>query len=64
LGEGQAYNPNGFELSLGKKFLLFGFTFGFTFAHDWAFAINETVIPHYLRKNVFSYTCYRTACDL
>ena len=35
------------------KILLFGATFGFTFAHGLAFAINKNFIPHYL-LNVFS----------
>jgi len=30
------------------KILLFGFTFGFTFAHGLAFAIKKNFIPHYL----------------
>ena len=30
------------------KILLFGTTFGFTFAHALAFAINKKMIPHYL----------------
>ncbi|MCC1483423.1 cation:proton antiporter [Winogradskyella immobilis] len=30
------------------KILLFGTTFGFTFAHGLAFAINKKLIPHYL----------------
>ena len=30
------------------KILLFGFTFGFTFAHGLAFAIKKSFIPHYL----------------
>jgi len=30
------------------KILLFGFTFGFTFAHGLAFAIKKSLIPHYL----------------
>lgn len=30
------------------KILLFGTTFGFTFAHALAFAINKKLIPHYL----------------
>lgn len=31
-----------------SKILLFGTTFGFTFAHALAFAINKKLIPHYL----------------
>ncbi len=30
------------------KIILFGFTFGFTFAHGLAFAIKKNFIPHYL----------------
>ncbi len=30
------------------KILLFGFTFGFTFAHGLSFAIKKNLIPHYL----------------
>src|SRR6056297_4254379 len=30
------------------KILIFGFTFGFTFAHGLAFAIKKSLIPHYL----------------
>ena len=30
------------------KIVLFGTTFGFTFAHALAFAINKKLIPHYL----------------
>jgi len=30
------------------KIILFGVTFGFTFAHGLAFAINKKLIPHYL----------------
>lgn len=35
------------------KIVLFGFTFGFTFAHVLAFSIKKDVIPHYL-LNVFT----------
>lgn len=35
------------------KIVLFGFTFGFTFAHGLAFAIKRNIIPHYL-LNVFT----------
>ena len=35
------------------KIVLFGFTFGFTFAHVLAFAIKKDIIPHYL-LNVFT----------
>jgi NhaP-type Na+/H+ or K+/H+ antiporter len=35
------------------KIVLFGFTFGFTFAHVLAFSIKKNVIPHYL-LNVFT----------
>ncbi len=35
------------------KIVLFGFTFGFTFAHILAFSIKKDIIPHYL-LNVFT----------
>lgn len=35
------------------KIVLFGFTFGFTFAHALAFLIRKKIIPHYL-LNVFT----------
>ena len=38
------------------KILLFGTTFGFTFAHALAFAINRNLIPRYLLNVVFPQT--------
>jgi len=35
------------------KIVLFGFTFGFTFAHGMNFIVNKKLVPHYL-LNVFS----------
>tara|TARA_R110002012_G_scaffold322087_1_gene555000 strand:- start:41840 stop:43708 length:1869 start_codon:yes stop_codon:yes gene_type:complete len=46
VGEGQAYTQTAL-IEFGK-ILLFGFTFGFTFAHGLAFAIKRNFIPHYL----------------
>ncbi len=46
VGEGQAYTMTAL-IDFGK-ILLFGFTFGFTFAHGLAFAIKKRLIPHYL----------------
>ena len=46
VGEGQAYTMTAL-IEFGK-ILLFGFTFGFTFAHGLAFAIKKDLIPHYL----------------
>jgi len=46
VGEGQDYT--GTALIEFGKILLFGFTFGFTFAHGLAFAIKKNFIPHYL----------------
>ena len=46
VGEGQAYTMTAL-IDFGK-ILLFGFTFGFTFAHGLAFAIKKDLIPHYL----------------
>ena len=46
VGEGQAYTLT--ALIEFAKILLFGFTFGFTFAHGLAFAIKKNFIPHYL----------------
>ena len=46
VGEGQAYTMT--ALVEFGKILLFGFTFGFTFAHGLAFAIKKNLIPHYL----------------
>jgi len=36
-----------------SKIVLFGFTFGFTFAHSLNFIINKKLVPHYL-LNVFA----------
>lgn len=46
VGEGQEYTKTAL-IEFGK-ILLFGFTFGFTFAHGLAFAIKKNWIPHYL----------------
>jgi len=46
VGEGQEYTMTAL-IEFGK-ILLFGFTFGFTFAHGLAFAIKKNLIPHYL----------------
>ncbi|MGC1516550.1 MAG: sodium:proton antiporter [Maribacter sp.] len=46
VGEGQAYTKTAL-IEFGK-ILLFGFTFGFTFAHGLAFTIKKNLIPHYL----------------
>ncbi|NNK10373.1 MAG: sodium:proton antiporter [Flavobacteriaceae bacterium] len=46
VGEGQAYTKTAL-IEFGK-ILLFGCTFGFTFAHALAFAIKRNMIPHYL----------------
>lgn len=46
VGEGQAYTVTAL-IEFGK-ILLFGITFGFTFAHGIAFAIKKNLIPHYL----------------
>ncbi|MBC2838176.1 sodium:proton antiporter [Robiginitalea sp. SC105] len=46
VGEGQAYTKTAL-IEFGK-ILLFGFTFGFTFAHALAFVIKKNFIPHYL----------------
>ncbi len=46
VGEGQEYTKTAF-IEFGK-ILLFGTTFGFTFAHGLAFAIKKKLIPHYL----------------
>lgn len=46
VGEGQAYTKTAL-IEFGK-ILLFGSTFGFTFAHGLAFAIRKNFIPHYL----------------
>lgn len=46
VGEGQEYTVT--ALIEFVKILLFGFTFGFTFAHALTFAIKKDFIPHYL----------------
>ncbi len=46
VGEGQAYTKTAM-IEFGK-ILLFGSTFGFTFAHALAFLIKRKYIPHYL----------------
>tara|TARA_R110002050_G_scaffold16719_1_gene50444 strand:- start:90630 stop:92501 length:1872 start_codon:yes stop_codon:yes gene_type:complete len=46
VGEGQAYTQTAL-IEFGK-ILLFGTTFGFTFAHALTFAIKKNFIPHYL----------------
>ncbi len=46
VGEGQAYTQT--ALKEFGKILLFGSTFGFTFAHGLALAIKRNFIPHYL----------------
>lgn len=46
VGEGQAYTRTAL-IEFGK-ILLFGFTFGFTFAHALTFVIKRNWIPHYL----------------
>ena len=46
VGEGQAYTKTAL-IEFGK-ILLFGVTFGFTFAHGLAFVIKRQLIPHYL----------------
>ncbi|MFS4415489.1 cation:proton antiporter [Maribacter sp. 2307ULW6-5] len=46
VGGGEAYTFT--ALMEFGKILLFGFTFGFTFAHGLAFAIKKNFIPHYL----------------
>ncbi len=46
VGEGEAFTKTAF-VEFGK-ILLFGTTFGFTFAHALAFAIRKNFIPHYL----------------
>lgn len=46
VGEGQQYTKTAL-IEFGK-ILLFGTTFGFTFAHGLAFAIKKNLIPHYL----------------
>lgn len=46
VGEGHAYTQTAL-IEFGK-IILFGTTFGFTFAHALAFAIKKDFIPHYL----------------
>lgn len=46
VGEGQAYTKTAL-IEFGK-ILLFGFTFGFTFAHALTFSIKKNLVPHYL----------------
>ena len=46
VGEGSAFTQTAL-IEFGK-ILLFGTTFGFTFAHALAFAIKKNLIPHYL----------------
>lgn len=46
VGEGKAYTIT--ALMEFGKILLFGFTFGFTFAHALTFLIKKSFIPHYL----------------
>ncbi|CAM4147789.1 sodium:proton antiporter [Zobellia roscoffensis] len=46
VGEGKAYTITAL-IEFGK-ILLFGFTFGFTFAHALTFVIKKNFIPHYL----------------
>ena len=50
VGEGSAFTKTAL-IEFGK-ILLFGFTFGFTFAHGLAFAIKKNFIPHYLMNVV------------
>ncbi len=46
VGGGRGFTKTAF-IEFGK-ILLFGITFGFTFAHALAFVINKKLIPHYL----------------
>ncbi|WP_350286714.1 sodium:proton antiporter [uncultured Croceitalea sp.] len=50
VGEGSGYTQT--ALVEFGKILLFGTTFGFTFAHALAFAIKKNLIPHYLMNVV------------
>ncbi|MBS9461337.1 sodium:proton antiporter [Flagellimonas sp. 389] len=50
VGEGSAFTRT--ALVEFGKILLFGTTFGFTFAHALAFAIKKDLIPHYLMNVV------------
>ena len=49
--DGQEYTTR--ALMEFGKIILFGFTFGFAFAHSLVFAIKRNIIPHYL-LNVFT----------
>lgn len=51
VGEGEAFTQT--ALLEFAKIVLFGCTFGFTFAHALNFAIRKKIIPHYL-LNVFT----------
>ena len=51
VGEGQEYTLT--AVAEFAKIILFGFTFGFTFAHGLSFCIKKNIIPHYL-LNVFT----------
>ncbi len=51
VGEGSAFTKTAF-IEFGK-IVLFGTTFGFTFAHGLSIAIRKKIIPHYL-LNVFT----------
>ncbi len=50
VGEGHSYTMTAF-MEFGK-ILLFGFAFGFTFAHALMFSIKKKFIPHYLMNVV------------
>ena len=50
VGGGQEYTTTAL-IEFGK-ILLFGFTFGFTFAHGLAYVIRRNLIPHYLMNVV------------
>lgn len=50
VGEGQAYTKTAM-IEFGK-ILLFGFSFGFTFAHALVFIIKKDFVPHYLMNVV------------
>ena len=50
-GEGHEFTQT--ALAEFGKIVLFGFTFGFTFAHALGFCIKKNIIPHYL-LNVFT----------
>ncbi|MCJ7468137.1 MAG: cation:proton antiporter [Maribacter sp.] len=53
VGEGQGYTQTAM-MEFGK-ILLFGFSFGFTFAHALTFILKKNYVPHYL-MNVVSLT--------